>query len=423
MELLREILLMVVLTSGVVAWSRKRLCPASNFGSSAVSLVAGTAALRFAGAICSIRWGIEEAKGADPIAAEIWEEVMGGSFGALQSHPNFLMQVAWDAPGFIIGGATLTSGAMMNVLAMTVGAIEVGAAVGRMAGSRAGIFALVLMLYLPAVLYWGLHSLRDPMIFLGASLLTSSAIQATTRAPWLTSALIASLLIGNLRAELLVALAPLPILAKVSAPRPGVRSRGTNVSCLLVVLVGIGLLVPWALQEHLHIPRFSVEEIEAAAGARFERSQRDIGRGDSSWDSAEAFGGTGSFGPWVLRSVGILLAPFPLAPRATQDWIVAIDSAILAGMCFTGLIGRGSRNNPGRGVLRLSRLLVLGVFAGCVGYGLVVANVGNAFRVRLALVPLAVAAAAIHFRRAPSSITSAKRDPQKWTARQTSTSP
>lgn len=390
METIGAIALVILAAAALAAWLPSRLSGPRGPATGTVALLVGSFVVRGAAAVALRAAGAVEPKLADSIVSDIWAGLAAGDAGELLRHPNFAVQAAWVAPGFLVAGISDLAATVMNVLAMTVAAAELAKAVAMLAGPRAGRWAAVLMVAFPAALYWGNFSLRDPMIFLGTSLAAAAAIRAGAGSRWRMHAAAAAVLLGSLRPELLPVCAVLPLVML------GIRARRSFAAwaALAVAAVALAALVPALAERELGLSRISLATVNEKATARLERSQRESG-GGSSWNPAAVAGSRSPAAQLGVRTIGVLAVPFPLAPRSGGDLGGAADSvAFLGALGAAAIASMGRARSRGLASATVPIALAAAAIAGAVAYGTVVANAGNAFRLRLSLIPFAAAAAA-----------------------------
>lgn len=389
METIGALALVILSAAMLAAWLRSRLSGPRAPATGTVALLVWSFVARAAAAIALRASGAVEPKLADSIVSDIWLGLASGDAGELLRHPNFAVQAAWVAPGFLVAGISDLAATVMNVLAMTMAAGELAMAVAMLAGPRAGRWVAVLMVAFPAALYWGNFSLRDPMIFLGTALAAAAAIRAGAGARWWMQAAAAALLIGSLRPELLPVCAVLPVVMLAVRARRSVAAWGA----LAVAVIALAALVPALAERELGLSRIDLATLNEKATARLERSQRESG-GGSSWNPATVAGSRSPAAQLGVRTVGVLAVPFPLAPRSGGDLGGAADSVVFIGALGAAVIASlGLARSRGVACATVPIALAATALAGAIAYGSVVANAGNAFRLRLSLIPFAAAAA------------------------------
>lgn len=198
------------------------------------------------------------------------------------------------------------------------------------------------------------------------------------------------MLLGSLRPELLPVCAVLPIVMLAIRAR---RSFAA-VAALTVAAVALAVLVPALAERELGLSQIDLDSVEEEATARLERSQRESG-GGSSWDPAAVAGTSDPAVQLAARTIGILAVPFPLVPRSGGDLGGAADSVAFLGALVTAVLASLVRiRSRGLAFATAPLALAAAALAGAVAYGTIVANAGNAFRLRLSLIPFAIGASA-----------------------------
>jgi hypothetical protein len=390
METIGAIALVILAAAALAAWLPRRLSGPRGPARGTVSLLVSSFALRGAAAVALRASGTVQPKLADSIVSDIWAGLAAGDAGELLRHPNFAVQAAWVAPGFLVAGISDLAATVMNVLAMTIAAGELALAVAMLAGARAGRAVAVLMVAFPAALYWGNFSLRDPMIFLGTSLAAAAAVRAGAGSRWWLHAAAAAVLLGSLRPELLPVCAVLPVVMLAIRARRSFAAR----AALAVAAVAVAARVPALAERELGLSSIDLASVNEKATARLERSRRESG-GGSSWNPATVAGTRDPAAQLGVRTIGVLAVPFPLAPRSGGDLGGAADSlAFLGTLGAAAVVSIGRARSRGLACATVPVALGAAALAGAVAYGTVVANAGNAFRLRLSLIPFAAAAAA-----------------------------
>ncbi len=309
---------------------------------------------------------------------------------SLLDDPTFALTTLAASPGYMMSEPNYQAAPLVHSMAIGLGAVVVAAAMGSATLGPASWRALVLLTWWPSSIYWGLHGLRDPMIYLA----TSTAVAGTIRIadgqrhgwggiPWMLAA-VSMLLVA--RPEI----SPLPVVAASAAVFLSPKTRGLRPILLAFLLLAI-LATPVILRDQLSLDETSMDAIEEAVK---DRENRALDRGNES----SLFGADSLLSeapPWLplrilLQFGGLVACPFPRVPRGVMDIAVGVESAAwivaLAAPWFPCV-----RTDPRS--RRTSRVCGLVAIVGLLAYAPLTVNAGNAFRLRFSVLPFAIAAA------------------------------
>lgn len=310
----------------------------------------------------------------------------------LLADPTFLLPALAAAPLYEAFGPEPAFAAILNCVAVGVGALVLTGAIGAFAGRRAAWATLVWLLWNPASVYWGLHGLRDPFIFMamcftasGLVRLAAPAGQGGGVARGLGEMTLSAALLALLRPEMLVA--PIGCIAAAAALLPNARRmRGWAVAALLVAAVAMPLI----LSDQLGLDSLEQDSIEMVAHARLARSQNAAagGAGESSFFGSDDEFLAQDFGDRLsTQFIGMIACPYPMWPRNAADWGVALQSVVwIMGMALPFLVRARTRADVE--TRRLARVAAVCALAGLALFAPLTVNAGNAFRLRFSYLPV-----------------------------------
>jgi hypothetical protein len=331
-------------------------------------------------------------KDAAYLPAVIWEAWRLDGAEALLVRPNFAPTALIASPGYAISGPNYQATAVVHSLAIGLGAAVVAAALGCASMAPTAWWVLLLMTWSPSSVYWGMHGLRDPMIFLAMAVAAGGALRIAGGqrggwggVPWITAA-IAMLLV--VRPEL----SPLPAVAAVVASFASREARGVR-ALAIVAMVGGALAVPLILQAELGIDELSAGSVAEAASLR---EMRALEQGNES--SLYGQGSLVRAAPALLPAriaiqfVGLAACPLPRLPRGAGDLAVAFESMAWMAALAAPWLATAKRGPRARAACRVCSLVAV---AGLLAYAPLTVNAGNAFRLRFSVLPFAVVSAAL----------------------------
>jgi len=330
----------------------------------------------------------------------IWEEWRVDGAEALLVQPNFAPTALIASPGYAISGPNYQAAAVVHSLAIGLGAAVVAAALGYASMAPTAWWVLLFMTWSPSSVYWGMHGLRDPMIFLAMAVAAGGVLRIAGGqrggqrggwggVPWITAA-IAMLLV--VRPEL----SPLPAVAAVVASFASREARGVR-ALAIVAVVGGALAVPLILQAELGIDELSAGSVAEAASLR-EMRALEHGNESSLYGQGSLVRAAPAFLPAriAIQFVGLAACPLPRLPRGAGDLAVAFESMAWMAALAAPWLAAAERGPRARAACRVCSLVAV---AGLLAYAPLTVNAGNAFRLRFSVLPFAVVSASLVFLR------------------------
>ncbi len=350
---------------------------------------------------------------------------------------KFLIEAAANVPGIALFGNSHIILNLTNCLAGSLAGLLVFAYMRRLFDRNTAIFALLLVSFFPAAFNFSFFGLRDIFLYLfilaNIASLAWLVLRPDRRALQLAVYLASFVCIGLLRSAFLPFMLVLPafLLARrfvryLSDTRDRRRRLlimgGAGVVALVALLSAYGIVL-----HHLGIKTFvgpqqlfsSFVEARASRGTPFAKAYRansgaaivcksmshprqNAARGVASqYIPFKTYRKT----PWIVREaiqlVGFIVIPLPWQldrlsrALALFDTIFVIAVAVAAWRSFRSVRAPppGSREDALR---VLSMGLLLSAFLGWIGYGLFVTDAGNAFRLRLTVVPFVLFGASLY---------------------------
>lgn len=334
-----------------------------------------------------------EAKGAAHVPLDLWFGAVERGPGELLADPTFTLPALATGPALSVFGPEMAFVPMVNCVAIGVGAIALAAVLAQCAGARPARWALVWLMWNPASVYWGLHGLRDPFIFMALCLAAAGLVRLAWATPmrggvwpglgWLSASVA---LLAFLRPEVMV----VPLGCFVAAALLLPAARTLRPAAAAMALAGAAL-VPLVASDQLGMDSISSESIEEVAQARLERAANEKagGAGSTNFFQPGADFASQDFGGRLGAQVaGMIVCPYPVMPRGLADWTVAAESALWIAALALPLVP-AIRRRAGQVGSRLALTSALCAAACLAMYAPLTVNAGNAFRLRYSVLPLA----------------------------------
>lgn len=331
----------------------------------------------------------------------------GGWLGLLGE--EFGLQVLINIPVWLVFGASrmalLFSNAAIGALAAPLACVLLY----RDFKQSGSLRALLLLSLYPAGFNFSIFGLRDPIIFLGMLILSIGGVRLwTAKLNFADIGLLAMGVVGvmSLRPELayvVLIILMLPLMSiyvdMVMSSRLSKKAL-SSLLCLTLplVLLGCGAVVAATRVAggNIGIKTFNPADLAGdSAVDRFSRHSSALG-GGSHMMSAAAYQSM----PWYYRvpiqTAGLIMLPFPWQVNNTAMLLAFADSLFVIGLAAFALLNAWFCEPIRRkGVGRLTIFMLLISLVGFIGFGFVVSNFGNGFRMKLAVTPMVFVAAAI----------------------------
>jgi hypothetical protein len=391
-ELAAFALMAAALLSVAVAW----LGRGGRLPQGAAAFAAGSLLLKVAIIGIAHRHEGFAQKQAANIPVELWNACQDAGAEALRENPTFAPSALLASPGYAMAGPNYQAAAVVHSMVIGLGAVVVAAALCWAAMAPAAWWCLVVLTWSPSSVYWGIHGLRDPMIFSAVAVAAAGALRIAGGqrggwggVPWIA---LATAMLLVVRPEI----SPLPAVAAALAAFGSNEARALRPFVVMTV-VGAAVAMPIILREELGLSELSPAAIVEAASLREERA---LAQGNES-----SLYGTGSLvraAPTFLPArigiqfVGLVACPLPRIPRGAMDLAVALESAAWVAALATPWITAAHRDRRARTACRACSAIAM---AGLLAYAPLTVNAGNAFRMRFSVLPFAVASAAAVIRR------------------------
>lgn len=358
----------------------------------------------------SFQW--MEGKGADERSLDLFSLVHQSGWDSSAVWGNsFFIQTLINYPGFAIFGPDRLVILITNAFFGALIAPIAYAYLKRFFGERpAGWGAMVFMFY-PAAVNFSICGLRDILIFFFISVFLFSAYGLILRRESTLNRIFdfvvfstTAFFLYKLRPEL-APIVGIYILMMVMVNFSRFAKRISNIDekmfvVALILVIGVALLSVSGLQAY----RISLQAVGVARAIdpgelmdtytmnRFKRAAGKEG-GESHISTIDEYQNMSLPKRFVLQTLGVLLVPWPSPINATVRVAAAFDSLLVLILLFTGL--KTAVKGRFREQRILAKISTLTFVSGVLAMGLVVTNSGNAFRMRLALIPLLIIAAAI----------------------------
>ncbi|MBL9140703.1 MAG: hypothetical protein JNK53_02450 [Phycisphaerae bacterium] len=332
-------------------------------------------------------------KRAADTALELWVNAREYGASEVLANPTFTLPALVVGPAVELFGPEPAFVAIANCIAVAIGAIVLAATIGRCIGRRPAFWTLVWLTWNPASVYWGLHGLRDPFIFMALCVCAAGVVQLSVPperhggiAAGMRSMAVSLLLLLLLRPEVMVI--PLGCIAVAGIMLPAARALRPAVAMLVVAMA---IAVPAIMRDQVGLESIDVESIEETAHSRLERATRDPSDpagATNFFEAGDEFLLQDFRGRLTVQFAGLVACPYPVAPRGASDWIVAGESAVWIVALIVPFLPM-ARRRCGESAARLARTCALCALGGLAMYAPLTVNAGNAFRLRYSLLPLA----------------------------------
>lgn len=362
------------------------------------------------------------------------------AFGQLK----FLLEAGANLPGILLFENSHVTLNLTNCLVGAIAGLAVFAYMRRLLGRNAAVFAMLLTSLYPGAFNFSIFGIRDIFLYSFILINLSSVLWLSLRRDHrsLHAALygLSLAFIAILRSAFLPFMFVLPVyligwgVARKlgDIPDPDQRRRLARVAAAAATIVaGIALVGCYGIVlHHVGINSFvrpdhllkDYVEARASCGTRYAgtyHTAHGLEDGCVPMESAALHRARGvgsqyiSFDryqrtPWVVRElvqvVGFVVIPLPWQIDRLSRGLALIDSAfVIATMCIAWRACRPSPVLPNppdpraQGLLRALGIgLLLGFVVSWLGFGLIVTDGGNAFRLRLTVEPFAILGASLY---------------------------
>jgi hypothetical protein len=314
---------------------------------------------------------------------------------------TFMFQTLANMPGFLFAGPTQNVVLLTNAFFGAVVAIPVYYYLSRV-GARPAIWGVILFSAYPAAVNFSLFGLRDVIIYALVTTYALSVLSFTMlpdRKPSdLAIAATMCVLVLWQRAELIAIMLFMPGLLMAYLVWRAARNERTRAGRTLLIVGGMTAILSAAavvagaagrvISAQLGAEALTVSNVATVyTEKRLERSLS--GKGDSNILPRNVYVKMDPVSRTLLQTGGIIVLPYPWLIDSASRLFAAVDSLILITLLFIAY--RYSRKERQRSMW--AALLTFGL--GVLMLGLIVSNAGNAFRMRLALVPFVLGVAAL----------------------------
>lgn len=356
--------------------------------------------LRFFICVINISFNIFEPKLAGETSVILYENFINN--GILPFASTFLVQMLLSVP-FLAIETSLTGLIIANNFWSVLFVVYGFSLLADILEKKAFLVAFILALFFPNFLNFSMFGLRDPLVYalVIVFIASSLALNNKFKIHFLIATVLSVLLIASLRPEMLAPLMLLPSLLVLNSVKSSNIFRSFSKSELLAILSIAYVLIfifVISLAYYVYILGISAigyssvviptQVIDEFVTARYDRQFAGTG-GDS---AIEFFGIQIVSMPIYLRPVfsffSMLLIPFPWLIQSVSEIFAFVDSLLVIALTY-GVFKL--RNNAGLTLVQdRSKILLLVFFAGMIIIGLFMVNFGNAFRMRLALMPIII---------------------------------
>ena len=359
--------------------------------------------LRIFGILANEYFGFFDTKLASSLPVINFLTLMGeGSYW----NGNFALQTFLNIPGFIIVEPNVFVLLMTNAFVGALAFLPLLYVFSRRKMVRAGIALSVILSFLPSAYNFSIFALRDILLYSSVIWYCAAIVgmwSARSSGEKLTYFLVcvsALVCIGSMRIELF-AFMFIPLFgyflfayvrrghAKHSASQQSITIRVAFFGLIALVIVSLSVpnLYAVVLRQINREGASPIELVEIAATQRFMRAASGGGGGSNIVDVA-TYRGLPWYARWGLQTVGLVVTPFPWQVTNPARLLAFIDSMVLLWMLFYAFRRRkkpslSSSSSP-------YFWFLLTYFAGVLIMGVVVVNAGNAFRMRLPLLPFLI---------------------------------
>jgi len=324
---------------------------------------------------------------------------------------TFALQMLINIPGFLIAGESRLVLLITNAFVASIAFVFVFKVLLHVKGAKTAILGSLFISLYPAAINFSLFGLRDILIysviivFIALIYAAWDCPHRTQRKLKLIAAITCSFAILSMRPELLPFLSVFlfgyiynhyVISSKKigNASREEVASKHALVLLMIsvVVLTAAGTLYQFTLKQINRAGISPIEVINVASEARRLRSEKSTGS-DSNFMSGESYAGLPWWKRWPIQTAGMIVIPFPWQVTSAPKLFAFIDSIILIYFLWRLMRKKGRAN--WRNKNQPEFWLVLSFLAGVLIMAMIVSNFGNAFRMRLPLMPFILLAAAV----------------------------
>lgn len=377
---------------------------------------------RIGGAVAGYVTGLYRPKLAGDISLELFGALMDArSIGhglELLVDSTFALQTLLTSPGFVLFGAEREVAILGNAFAGAMAGVAAGYILWRsegISGSDGWKYVAALLALYPSSVYFGGFGLRDPWIYffmtIYATGLYTYVESSGRRLRWAALAGFASVAILSLRPEMAgIAAGGIAgvMLMAIWRNRQRVASAyGRGAFVLLLTLpiaaamaaIGYGTYSFALGQLGLEGGTGPGTVLTELATSRLERAIGS-GGGGSNYLPIETYRTLPMGGRFIVQVAGLIVLPLPWLINSPDRLLAFADSLVIIG--GIGAVVKGWRYYR---TVPLGEIGCVAAFAvGIVGYGLIVINSGNAFRLRMSLAPLLFVPAGLALRRMRRSI-------------------
>lgn len=351
---------------------------------------------------------IFDAKQSDDIVLGVYESV------ADDGSPirKFGVQMLLNWPAFTLFEAKAPIHFVTNAFLGASAAFVAHAYLSPLFSQRVARVGAVVMTMAPAAVNYSIVGVRDMLLYLLVMVSALAVLHLQLRARFRAAhaaTLVACMALMFIERPYLVPVMALPAVLmivvwawrRISDPTRGSARPLLTFSLLLAVPVVAAVVLGGVYGRLTTVLNLQGEDpIEAIGTFAENRFARDIGTegGDSHILPADVYLNTNSPVRLSVQIVGMIVVPMPWLLTNATRWFALFDSVLLV-VCITFAV-KGARWPGAPTRLRTASWIFLLTYAvGIVAFGLATINAGNAFRMRMTLLPYILIPASIHLSR------------------------
>lgn len=337
--------------------------------------------------------------------------------GGLSGMSTFFVQALLNLPAFTLFEESrmiaLTTNAFVGAFTPVLAYVYMTPLFGR----KCGIYAVVLFGLYPAAIEFSILGLRDIIIYFFMSwyilALMRMFVREAVSLKDVSAVGLSVLAMFSLRAELLpimLLFAGAPVMSRLLESFRRIRSAALRGAVIVVcgsLLLSVVLFVTAFFykltigQLNIHDFVSPVEIAQKYAEIRYNRPLGESMGAGSHIVAEQTFKNMNIYARIALQTLGILVIPFPWLLTSPARFLALGDTFFVFWVLWGAIRGAQHYSRRAQSVFQgqLFYYALLAFTAGVMIMGLIVINAGNAFRMRMALLPFAFVAAAYYFSR------------------------
>ncbi len=346
-------------------------------------------------------------KNAGNFALWLYSLLKSGNLGADYLYfTTFLVQTLINYPFFEIFGASRLNLLLTNALITSIAAIIAFFNLKKIYGNKAGFRVLFALSVYPAAINFSFFGLRDPFIYAFVILnivYLIKYLKEESSVGNLFVILISLIACLSLRPELITFISIPYLLIIIEKLRNFyVRQKEVESKFFIIVSSFIVFFIPltvvvffvyiFAIKQIGAIGVSPIEIITTYGEYRYNRSLGEFGSG-SHIVPPNIYYSLPWFGKWGLQTLGILILPFPWLINNLAKVLAFFDSIFI--LWFLVVFYKNKNLLKDKVDQLLYSSLKYSFVAGLLIMGVIVNNAGNAFRMRMAIIPFVLIMGAI----------------------------